>query len=211
VAVVGRFGAHHAILIAEHLGHLDEQDEGMERVNAEIAQRLRKEEAVIALPDTAPGIGRRAAEIILADIGGDVSRFPSAKHLARWAAICPGNAQSGGKRLSGRTRTGNRWLRQAPIETAHVASKTMGAYLTAQCHRPAARRGKKRALVALGHTILVIAHHSLSKRESYRDLGPACFDALERARVERRLVGRLERLGYTVSLQPPAPASTAAD
>ena len=111
---------------------------------------------------------------------------PSAKHLASWAGMCPGNAESGGKRLSGRTRKGNRWLRQVLIEIAHVASKTKDTYLAAQYRRIAARRGKKRALVALGHTILVIVYHILTRREPYRDLGPAHFDELDRQRVEQR-------------------------
>lgn len=204
-AVVGRFTAHHAFLIAEHLSQLDYLEEAMERVSAEIAQRLQAEQGAIDLLDTVPGIGRRAAEIIIAEIGTDLSRFPSAKHLASWAGMCPGNAESGGKRLSGKTRKGNRWLRQVLIEIAHVAAKTRGTYLAAQYRRIAARRGKKRALVAVAHTVLVIIYHILTRRESYRDLGEAYFDHLERQHVERRLVRRLERLGYSVTLAPATP------
>lgn len=204
-AVVGRFTAHHAFLIAEHLSQLDYLEEAMERVSAEIAQRLQAEQGAIDLLDTVPGIGRRAAEIIIAEIGTDLSRFPSAKHLASWAGMCPGNAESGGKRLSGKTRKGNRWLRQVLIEIAHVATKTRGTYLAAQYRRIAARRGKKRALVAVAHTVLVIIYHILTRRESYRDLGEAYFDHLERQHVERRLVRRLERLGYSVTLAPATP------
>jgi transposase len=194
-----------------HLSHLDYLEEAIERVSAEIGQRLREEEAVIDLLDTVPGISRRAAESIIAEIGTDVSRFPSAKHLASWTALCPGNAASGGKRLSGKTRKGNRWLRQVLIEIAHGAGKTKDTYLAAQYRRIAARRGKKRALVALAHTILVIVYHILAKREPYRDLGAAYFDELDRQQVERRLVRRLERLGYTVTLHSTPLASTAAD
>ncbi len=203
-AVVGCFSAHHAFMISEQLSHLDYLDEAMERVSAEIEQRLQEEEAAIMLLDTVPGISRRAAEIIIAELGTDLRRFPSAKHLASWAGMCPGNKESGGKRLSGKTRKGNTWLRQVLIEIAHVASKTKDTYLAAQYRRIAARRGKKRALVALGHTILVMIYHILTRRESYRELGGAYFDQLERQRVEQRLVHRLERLGYTVTLQPPA-------
>jgi transposase len=210
-AVVGRFTAHHAFLIAEQLSHLDYLDEAMERVSAEIAQRLAGEQAAIDLLDTVPGISRRAAEIIVAEVGTDLSRFPSAKHLASWAALCPGNGESGGRRLSGKTRHGNKWLRQVLIEVAHVASKTKDTYLAAQYRRLAARRGKKRALVALAHTVLVVVYHILTEREPYRDLGAAYFDELDRERVERRLVSRLERLGYAVTLQPSPPASSAAD
>ena len=136
-----------------------------------------------------------------------MSRFPSAKHLASWAGMCPGNHESGGKRLSGKTRKGSRWLRQSLVEIAHVASKTKNTYLAAQYRRIAARRGKKRALIAVGHTILIIVYMILARKQPYQDLGTAHFDQREQQRVERRLVQRLERLGYEVSLQPKALAS----
>jgi transposase len=209
-AVVGRFTAHHAFLVTDHLSHLDYLEEAMERVSAEIEERLRDEQEAIRLLDGVPGISQRAAEIIVAEIGTDLRRFPSAKHLASWAGMCPGNGESGGKRLSGKTRKGNQWLRQVLIEIAHVASKTRDTYLAAQYRRIAARRGKKRALVALGHTILVIIYHILTRRQPYQDLGPAYFDQLDRQHLEHRLVRRLERLGYTVDLQPaPTPPRAA--
>lgn len=201
-ALAGRFTAHHAFLLTEHLGHLDYLEEAMERLSAEIAQRLQPEEEAIALLDTVPGIGRRAAEILLAELGTDLARFPDAKHLASWAGLCPGNAESAGRRLSGRTRKGNRWLRQVLVESAHVAAKTKATYLAARYRRIAARRGKKRALVAVAHTILVMVYHILTRRVPYQELGAAYFDALDRQRVEQRLVRRLERLGYAVTLQP---------
>ncbi len=209
-AVVGRFTDHHAFLLTEHLSHLDYLEEAMERVSAEIAARLREDVAAIELLDTVPGISARSAEVLLAELGADLSRFPNAKHLASWAGMCPGNAESGGKRLSGKTRKGNQALRQVLIEIAHVASKTKDTYLAAQYRRLAARRGKKRALVALGHTVLVIIYHILTRRQPYHELGVAYFDQLDRQRVEQRLVRRLERLGYAVSLQPPTPAPTVA-
>ena len=201
-AVVGHFMPHHAFMLTEHLSHLDYLEEAMERVSAEIEQRLQEDAAALDLLDTVPGISRRAAQILVAELGSDLSRFPSAKHLASWAGMCPGNKESGGKRLSGKTRKGNVWLRQVLIEIAHVASKTKDTYLAAQYRRIAARRGKKRALVALEHTILVMIYHILTRREPYHELGVAYFDELERQRVEQRLVHRLERLGYTVALQP---------
>lgn len=209
-AVVGRFTAHHAFMLTEHLSHLDYLEEAMERVSAEIAARLQEELAAVELLDTVPGISARSAEVLLAELGTDLSRFPDAKHLASWAGMCPGNAESGGKRLSGKTRKGNQALRQALIQIAHVASKTKDTYLAAQYRRIAARRGKKRALVALGHTVLVIVYHILTRRQPYHELGVAYFDQLDRQRVEQRLVHRLERLGYTVSRQAPAPEASVA-
>jgi transposase len=201
-AVVGRFAPHHAFMITEQLSHLDYLDEAMERISTEIEQRLQEEWAAVELLDSVPGISQRAAEIVVAELGVDLHRFPSAKHLASWAGMCPGNKESGGKRLSGKTRKGNVWLRQVLIEIAHVASKTKDTYLAAQYRRIAARRGKKRALIALGHTILVIIYHILTERKPYHELGGTYFDQREREQVERRLVRRLERLGYSVSLQP---------
>jgi transposase len=201
-AVVGRFTPHHAFLITEHLSQLDYLEEAIERVSTEITQRLADDQAALELLDTIPGVGRRAAEILLAEIGTDLSRFPSAKHLASWAGMCPGNKESGGKRLSGKTRKGNIWLRQVLFEVAHAASKTKETYLSAQYRRLATRRGKQRALVALGHSILVSAYHILTRRVPYRELGPLYFDSLDRQRIQQRLVQRLERLGYTVNLQP---------
>ena len=203
-AVVGRFTAHHAFLITEHLSQLDYLEEAMERVSAEIGRRLAAEQEALELLDTIPGVGQRAAEIILAEIGTELARFPSAKHLAAWAGMCPGNKESGGKRLSGKTRKGNPWLRHVLIEVAHAASKSKDTYLAAQYRRLATRRGKQRALVALGHSILVMVYHILSRRVPYRELGPLYFDARNRQRVQQRLVQRLERLGYSVNLQPVA-------
>ena len=186
---------------------LEYLDEAMARVSGESDQRLTADQEAIALLETIPGVGQRAAEILIAEIGTDMRRFPSAKPLASWAGMCPGNHESGGKRLRGKTRQGSRWLRQILVEIAHGASKTKNTYLAAQYRRIAARRGKKRALIAVGHTILTIASMILTRKQPYQDLGAAYFDQREQHRVERRLVPRLERLGYEVSLQPQALAS----
>jgi Transposase and inactivated derivatives len=206
-ALEGRVTAHHSFLLTEHLSMLEYLDEAIARVSDEIDQRLTADHEAIALLDTIPGVGQRAAEILIAEIGTDMSRFPSAKHLASWAGMCPGNHESGGKRLSGKTRKGSRWLRQILVEIAHVASKTKNTYLAAQYRRIAARRGKKRALIAVGHTILTIVYTMLTRKQPYQDLGAAYFDQREQHRVERRLVQRLERLGYEVALHPRALAS----
>ena len=139
----------------------------MDRVSAVIAQHLSAEQEAIALLDTIPGVSQRTAEILLAEIGTDMTRFPNAKHLASWAGMCPGNYESGGKRLSGKTRKGSRWLRQVLVEVAHVAAKTKQTYLAAHYKRIAARWGKKRALIALGHTILVIVYTLLTRKQPY--------------------------------------------
>jgi transposase len=201
-ALQGYCTPHHSFLLTEYLSQIDYLDDAIARVSTMIAQYLEAEQEAIALLDTIPGVSQRTAEILLAEIGTDMTRFPSAKHLASWAGMCPGHDDSGGKRLSGKTRKGSRWLRQVLVEAAHVAAKTKQTYLAAQYRRMAARRGKKRALMALGHTILIIVYHLLTRKQPYQDLGAAYFDTRDQRRIEHRLVQRLERLGYRVSLQP---------
>jgi transposase len=203
-ALQGYCTPHHSFLLAEYLSQIDYLDEAIARASTMIAQHLAAEQEAMALLDTIPGVSQRTAEILLAEIGTDMTRFPSAKHLASWAGMCPGNYDSGGKRLSGKTRKGSRWLRQVLVEAAHVAAKTKQTYLAAQYRRIAARRGKKRALMALGHTILTIVYHLLTRKQPYQDLGAAYFDTRDQRRIEHRLVRRLEGLGYRVSLQPNA-------
>jgi transposase len=132
-------------------------------------------------------------------------RFPTAQHLASWAGMCPGNHESGGKRLSGKTRKGSQWLRTALVEAAHAASHCKDSYLSAQYHRLAFRRGKKRAAVTLAHTLLIIIYHMLAQEEEYQELGGTYFDELDREKKEQRLVRQLERLGFEVALTPVAP------
>jgi transposase len=178
-ALEGRRTAHQSFLLTEHLSTLEYLDEAIARVSREIAQRLTANQKAIALLDTIPGVGQPAAESLIAEIGSDLSRFPSAKYLASWAGMCPGNHESGGKRLSGKTGKGNRWLRQVLVEMAHVASKTKNTYLAAQYKRSAARRGKKRALIAVGHTVLTIVYTLLTRQQPYQVLGATYFDQRE--------------------------------
>ncbi len=203
-ALTGRMAAHQRFLLAQQLAHVDFLGAQLERVSAEIRERLRPFEAALAALEGIPGVGRRTAEILLAELGTDMARFPTAGHLASWAGMCPGNNESAGKRKSGRTRKGSPWLRAALVEAAQAAGRTTRSYLGAQYRRLAARRGAKRAAVAVGHSILAIAHHLLRDGTAYQDLGVTYFDERDRLRVERRLVHRLETLGYSVSLQPAA-------
>ena len=156
--------------------------------------------------DTIPGVGRRTAEIIVAEVGPDVRRFPSAGHLASWAGLCPGQDESAGKRRSGKTRKGNRWLRGALVEAAHSATRTK-TYLAAQFRRLATRRGPKKAMVAVAHSILRIVYHLLLDEHPFEDLGETYFDQRQHQAVSRRLKQRLERLGYRVQLEPVASAA----
>jgi transposase len=200
-ALVGHFGGHHRYLVPQILASIDFLDERIEDLSRRIAELQRPFEDAVVRLDTIPGIGRRTAENLLAEVGPDLSRFPSAGHLASWAGMCPGSDESGGKRRSGKTRKGNPWLRAALIEAGQAAGRSSKTYLGAQFRRLAARRGKKRATVAVGHTILVIAYHLLTSPDPYNDLGPDYF--LGRARdAERAIVRRLERLGYKVSPPP---------
>jgi transposase len=200
-ALEGRVTDHHRFLLTEHLSHLDYLEESIERFTTEIGAQLTSDEEVVMLIDSIPGFSRRSAEIILAEIGADMSRFPSAAHLASWAGMCPGNHESAGKRKSGKTRKGSRWLRQVLIEAANSLARSKKTYLSALYRRIAMRRGHKKALVAVGHALLVIIYHVLRRKEPYRDLGANYFDERDRQSVQRRLVQRLERLGYNVTLQ----------
>jgi transposase len=200
-ALAGRFGPHQRFLVAEILAHIDFLDETIERLSSEIGERERPFEPVLDRLDTIPGVGRRTAEIIVAEVGSDVRRFPSAGHLASWAGLCPGQDESAGKRRSGKTRKGNRWLRGALVEAAHSATRTK-TYLGAQFRRLATRRGPKKAMVAVAHTILGIVYHLLLDEHPFEDLGEAYFDQRQQQQVSRRLKQRLERLGYRVQLEP---------
>lgn len=206
-ALSGHFAAHQQFLVAQQLAHIEGLETLIERVSHEIAARLEAEQEALEILQTIPGVGRRIAEIVMTEVGPDLTRFPSAAHLASWAGLCPGNDESAGKRRSGKTRKGSPWLRAALVEAARAAARTRHTYLAAQYQRLAARRGAKRAAVAVAHTILVISYHLLTKHEAYQDLGMTYFDERDRQRVERRLVHRLEALGYVVALQPAVPTA----
>lgn len=200
----GRLRPSHRFLLAQHLEHMDYLEEAIAQVEAEIEARIGPFDAngELELLDTIPGVNRRIAQIIVAEVGVDMRRFPSHRHLASWVGLCPGNNESGGKRKGGQTRKGSSWLRQALMEAAHGAARSKHTYLSAQYHRLAARKGRKKALVAVAHSISVIVYHVLNHLEPYQELGGNYYDERDREMVTRRAVGRLQRLGYIVHLQP---------
>jgi len=206
-ALAGRVKPHHRFLIAEQVSQIEYLEEAIQRISAEVGERLRPIELQVKRLDSIPGISRQIAEVMLAEIGWDMSRFPTDKNLASWAGMCPGNNESAGKRRNGKTRKGSRWLRHALIEAAHGAARTKNKDLKSQYHRVAAHRGKKKALVAVGHSILIISYHLLTRGQEYSDLGANYFDERDRSAVQRRCVKRLEKLGYSVQLQPTALAA----
>jgi transposase len=166
-------------------------------------------EEAVTLLDTIPGVARHVAETIVAEIGIDMSRFPTADHLASWAGVAPGNKESAGKRYSGKTRKGNPTLRTALVQAAHASTRAKNTYLAAQYRRLASRRGKRKAIMALAHSILVMAYHMLSRHEPYREAGADYFDRVRPEQKAKRLVKDLERLGYAVTLQKPSVGATA--
>ena len=204
LALEGHFTAHHRLLVEQLLGHLDELEEHVEELSGRIAEQLRpllSDERLKRL-DAIAGVNRTTIENVVAEIGVDMAVFPDEHHLSSWAGICPGTEASAGKRLRSRTTRKNRWLRRALTEAAWAAGRTKNSYLGAQYRRLAPRRGKKRALLAVGHSVLVIFDHMLKHNVDYQDLGVDYFDRWDPERLRRYLVKRLERLGYQVSLAP---------
>jgi transposase len=205
----GRVKPHHRFVLAELLSQIDSLDETIARFDEQIEAYCRPFEEAVVLLDTIPGVARTTAEVIVAEIGTDMSRFPTADHLASWAGVAPGNNESAGKRRSGKTTKGNKHLGAALNQAAHGASHTKNTYLAAQYHRLARRIGKKKAIVALEHTILVIAYHLIARKGPYRELGGDYFDKRKPEVTAKRLLKRLAQLGYQVSVSQ-APVSVAA-
>ncbi len=185
-----------------HLDHVTHLEELIGRLGARIEEALAPFAEAAERLQTIPGVSQRVAETVVAEIGTHMEQFPSAGHLASWAGMCSGNNESAGKRRSGRITKGNRWLKRILVQAAWAASHTKGTYLAAQYKRLAKRRGRKRALVAVGHTLLVIIYHVLKRKTTYTELGPDFLDRLEPQRLTRQLVKRLEALGHKVTLEP---------
>lgn len=190
--------------LAQLLAHIDYLEAAIADMQLEIARALAPYDEAVALLQTIPGVGPGAAAAIVAAIGVDMGRFPSGRHLAAWAGVCPGNKQSGGKRLGGKTTNGNVWLRAMLGEVAWSIARCKGTYLHAQFHRLARRRGKYRALLAVAHSVVVFIHHLLPDHRPYADLGADYFERLDTARTQQHHVRRLEQLGYSVTLTPAA-------
>lgn len=202
-ALEGRVQPHHLVLLGRILAHIDFLEESLSEVGQEIERALAPFTEEVALLRTIPGVDEVAAATIIAEIGVDTDRFPTAKHLASWAGVCPGNRESAGKRLSSKTTPGDTWLKAVLGEVAWaIARRKQDNYLTAQYHRLARKRGKHKAAMAVMHSVLVIAYHILREKQPYSDLGADYFDTLDRTRLERYYVNRLTGLGYEVTLQP---------
>jgi transposase len=203
-ALEGNFSAHHAFMVGNILAHVDYLDESVARLSAEIERAITPFCEEVELLSTIPGVDCRTAETLIAEIGVDMGRFPSSAHLASWAGVCPGNDESAGKRRSGKTRKGSKWLRSALTEAAHAAARTKGSYLSAHYARIRGRRGPKKAAVAVGHSILVICYQLLKRKVPYEDLGEDYYARNRRCSSEahaKRLVRQLERLGHKVVLE----------
>ncbi|TWH58082.1 transposase [Desulfitobacterium sp. LBE] len=201
LALEGRLGEHQVLMIEKQLGHIDYLDDLIKELDEEIEKRMLPFVEDLELLDSIPGVGRRIAQQIIAEVGTDMSRFPTPGHLCSWAGMTPGHDESAGKKKSAKTRKGNKKLRSALTEAAKAASRQKNTYLSAQYHRIAARRGKNRAAIAVGHTILSLVHILLTRKQAYVDLG---FDYLEQRKKEiivKQSIKKLESLGLTVTIR----------
>jgi transposase len=206
-ALSGHFGPHQRFLVAQHLAHIDFLDDSIARLNGEVAQRMAPFEEEIVRGDPVPGVNRRTMEVVIAEIGVDMSRFPTSDHLTAWAGLAPGNNESAGKRKGGKTRKGSRWLRTILITAAHAAAKKKGSKLARQYHRIAARRGARRAAVAVARTILTIIYHLLTRGGTYHEEEAAVLHDQRRRRTQQRALDQLHALGFEVTITPRVPAA----
>ncbi len=200
-ALKGLINHHQRMLLEIQLRHIDYLDEEIAKLDEEIKNRMLPFEKDLALLDTIPGVGRRTAEQIIAEIGTNMEQFPSAAHLCSWAGLCPGHNESAGKQKSARTRKGNQKLRSSLIEAARAASRAKGTYLSSQYHRIAARRGANRAAVAVAHSILIIVYHILKQKQPYIELGPTYYEEKKRNMIIRQSLKKLESLGLKVTVE----------
>lgn len=202
LALEGKLEEHHRFLLRLQLNRLEAMDSQLAILEQRIQQKLEPYAAQLALLQEIPGIDRALAAVIIAELGVDMSPFPTVSQLASWAGVCPGNNESAGKRKTSRIPKGNVYLKTALVEAANAAARAKGTYLRDKFYRLKARRGYKRAVVAIAHKILVSIFHMFSQSVSYNDLGDLYLDKLNTHHVTRNLVRRLERLGYSVTLTP---------
>ena len=231
-ALSGRVRSHHRFLLQQHLSHVKFLDEQINQFNQQIHQStedydfehcpssletesklssslssgakdsIRSWNQAVSLADTIPGVAQNTAELLVAEIGTDMSRFPSASHLAKWARVCPGNNESAGKQLSGRTGRSNPWLRTSLVQAANAAVRCRNSYLRVVYRRLAARRGRKKALIAVAHRILIALYHMFKKQEPYQDLGINYLSNQSTQQSVQRLHSQARRLGYQLELTP---------
>jgi transposase len=202
-ALHGRVLSHHRLLLRQLIEHIDFLDRQIEELTKEVEQRTRPFEVERGLLCSIPGVGPRVFEVIMAELGADMSHFPSARHLCSWAALCPGNYESAGKRLRGGRRYGNSWLTAVLLQAAWAATHVPG-YLRAQFQHIAKRRGEKRAAIAVAHSLLAIIYEILTKRTSYQDLGADYFHRMDADKRKQYLLRQLAELGYDAKLEPHA-------
>ena len=200
-ALEGKLTDHHRFLLKVLWKELAQREELLAELDAKIEEHTRPFAAEIVRLDAIPGVDRCVAEVLLAEVGADIKPFPSDEHLSSWAGMCPGNEESAGKRRRRRITQGNRWLKKTLAQAGWAASHTKNTYLASQYRRLAGHRGKKRALVAVGHSILVILYHMIRTGSDYTNLGGDFFDRLEPQRLTRYYIKRLERLGHRVTLE----------
>ena len=203
-ALEGKVTEHHRFMLAELLNHLEYLENRIEEFSRRIEEVSRPFAPAITKIATLPGFDQRSAQNVVAEIGADMNVFPSAQHLASWAGVCPGNNESAGKRKSGKTTKGNRWLRSALSQSAWSAARKKNSYFQAQYRRLAGRRGKKRAIVAVAHSLLTIIYHMLKNGSDYRELGCDYLDKLNAHRLLPHLLKRIKDMGYQVTLQEAA-------
>jgi transposase len=200
-ALQGRIEEHHRLMLSQLLVDISTYEEQVEEVGTMIAHRLKEQQELLDRLDEIPGVNQRVAQVIAAEVGTDVKRFPTAECLISWAGICPGNNQSGGKRRNGHIKPGNRSLRAAIVEAANAAGKKKNCYLSTLYRRLTARRGKKRALIAVARTILQMCYYMIARGTRYHDLGADYYDRRNPERLAKRLAKRIETLGFSVQLQ----------
>lgn len=201
-ALTGRVNDHHRFMLSQLLSQIDALDDAIETLDGRIVERMRPFEAEIRRWDQIPGINLRLAQNIIAEVGGSLKQFQDAQHLSSWAGMCPGNNESAGKRKTGKTRKGSKWLRRALTEAAHGAARTKDKYFQSMFQRLAAKRGKKRAAIAVGHSLLVTGYHMITRQTDYADLGANHYVERDREGAKRRALKKLQQLGFTVQLVP---------